>query len=165
MPITGPQFRQLMSAFPTGVAVVTTTTPEETPRGMTCSAVSSVTLTPPTILICLQQGTRTAVAVRETGTFAVNLLHSRSRAVAEVFAAPVGDRFALVDWKFSLHRLPMLWRDAFAFAECHVTDTVDVGDHTVYFGHVDVIDQVDDVPLVYGLREFGTWQPGIDVAV
>ncbi len=39
-------FRSLMARFPTGVAVVTTTGDDGSPRGMTVSSVCSVTLSP-----------------------------------------------------------------------------------------------------------------------
>src|SRR5439155_979792 len=48
------RFRAMMSAFPTGVAVVTTTDADGRPHGMTCSSVCSVTLEPPTLLVCLR---------------------------------------------------------------------------------------------------------------
>jgi flavin reductase (DIM6/NTAB) family NADH-FMN oxidoreductase RutF len=152
-----------MGAFPTGVTVVTSMTAGGQPRGMTCSAVSSVTLSPPTILVCLRRGTRTTEAVRNRAAFGINMLHSRGRATAEVFAAPFKDRFEVTDWRPSRLGLPRLLRDAFAFAECEVVNAVESGDHTVYFGHVHHVDQVDDVPLVYGLREFGAWRSGADV--
>ncbi|MFB6844433.1 flavin reductase family protein [Streptomyces sp. NPDC056373] len=68
--------RAMMSGFPTGVAVLTTTGQDGTPHGMTISSVCSVSLDPPLLLVCLRIGSPTLRAVLDTGRFAVNLLRS-----------------------------------------------------------------------------------------
>jgi len=90
--------RRLMSAFPAGVVVVTAVDPAGRPHGMTCSSLVSVTLTPPTLLVCLRTDSRTCHAVVSSAVFVVNLLRDKARAVAELFAAPVADRFDQVRW-------------------------------------------------------------------
>jgi flavin reductase (NADH) len=149
-----------MSRFPTGVCIVTTLDGDGDPRGLTCSSLSSVTLHPPTLLVCLNLDSRTFGALRERGCFAVNLLHARARRAAEVFCSPYPDRFALVNWRPSgAVGLPWLVDDAFAFADCRVFETRVVGDHAVVFGRVTAIAHHSDVPLLYGLRQFSSWLP------
>ncbi|MEV0318210.1 flavin reductase family protein [Streptomyces sp. NPDC050658] len=151
-----------MSGFPTGVAVVTGIDEHGGPRGATCSALCSVTMAPPTVLVCLKAGSSTLAAVRERGWFALNLLHARARDAAEVFSSPVDDRFARVRWKRLGHAgLPWLAHDAFAVAECRVSDLTAVSTHTVVFGEVTDAELTDDPPepLLYGLRRFSAW-PG-----
>jgi flavin reductase (DIM6/NTAB) family NADH-FMN oxidoreductase RutF len=152
-------YRELMGAFPTGVAVVTTLDRQNRPRGLTCSSLSSVTLTPPTLLVCLSTHSGTLTALRERGTFALNLLHSRGRHAAEVFSKPsTVDRFDQIDWRpVAPDGLPWLVGDAFAVAECTVAGTFEVGDHTVVLGEVDGVRHNADVPLLYGLRTFSAW--------
>ena len=147
-------YRDLMSAFPTGVAVVTSIDESGRPRGMTCSSLSSVTLLPPTLLACLRTGSATLDAVQYHGGFAVNLLHARGRRAAELFSSAVGDRFGLVRWRRSGSGLPWLVADAFALAECIVSGTAEVGDHTVVFGEVDKVVMTHQTPLLYGMRRF-----------
>jgi flavin reductase (DIM6/NTAB) family NADH-FMN oxidoreductase RutF len=151
-------YRTLMSLFPTGVAVVTSLDRGGLPRGATCSSLASVTLDPPTLLVCLKLSSSTLDALRGRGSFAVNLLHARARHIAEVFAAPVYDRFADVAWKpVGPTGMPWLVRDAFAVACCRVYRQVVVGDHAVVLGNVTGIEVSPDVPLLYGLRQFSTW--------
>ncbi len=157
--VTADRYRALMSAFPTGVAVVTAVGHAGQPCGMTCSSLTSVTLNPPMLLVCLRLGTRTERAVRASGAFAVNLLSSTALATAELFAGPVADRFSRVRWAWSSGGLPRLTADAFAVADCAVTETHDVGDHAVLFGRVERVVQSADTPLLYGLRQFGAWNP------
>ena len=125
------RYKDLMSAFPTGIAVVTTTDAEGNPRGRTSSALTSVTLEPPTLLVCLRVGSLTLQAVRDHSRFAVNLLDARARHVAEVFSTPVPDRFAQIHWERLESGLPWLSRDSFAVAECCITGSETVGDHVI----------------------------------
>lgn len=153
-------YRELMSTFPTGVAVVTGLDADGAPQGMTCSSIASATLLPPTLLACLRTGTRTLGAVTANGGFAVNLLHSGGQQVAELFARSEANRFSQVRWRMSEAGLPWLVHDAFAVAECAVSDLHAVGDHTVVLGEVTRIAQVPGTPLLYGLRRFASWPNG-----
>lgn len=151
-------YRELMSTFPSGVAVVTAIDSSGTPRGATCSSLSSVTVSPPTLLVCLHEASGTLAATRESGVFAVNLLHARGEETAVVFSSAVADRFDRVPWqRLEESGPPHLSRDAFAVATCRVVDQVVVGDHAVVLGEVSDIRLSRDVPLLYGLRRFSAW--------
>lgn len=153
-------FRALMSHFPTGVAVITTLGEDGSPRGMTVSSVCSVTLSPPTLLVCLRNGSPTLDAVLARGAFTVNFLHGDARPVAELFASGAPDRFDLVGWKLpDSAGGPHLVEDAHAAADCRVSRTERVGDHTVVFGETfQVVREQGHLPLLYGLREYQVWR-------
>ncbi|MFI9332839.1 flavin reductase family protein [Kitasatospora sp. NPDC052868] len=160
-PVGADAFRSLMSSFPTGVAVVTGTGRDGSPRGVTCSSLSSVALDPPTLLVCLKTGGSTLEVIRTRRWFAVNLLNARARTAAEVFSSPVADRFAQVRWRpTGTAGLPWLYEDALAVAECAVTGLHPVGDHTVVLGEVAGLELRPDVPLLYGMRRFSAWPAG-----
>lgn len=151
-------YRCLMSAFPTGVAVITAVDGGGRPHGLTCTSLTSVTLSPPTLLVCLDLRSGTLAATRHSGSFAVNLLHARARSAATVFSTAVADRFAEVSWQPSRWTgQPWLHRDAFAMAECVIVDTCVVGDHAVMYGEVVHVEHTVDVPLLYGMRQFSDW--------
>lgn len=151
------RYRDLMSAFPTGVAVVTSLDADGAPRGMTCTSIASAALLPPTLLVCLRIGSGTLEAIASHGGFAVNLLHSEGQRAAEVFSRPGANRFARVSWRPSGSGLPWLVDDAFAVAECQVAEAVTVGDHAVLLGEVRETAQIAGTPLLYGLRRFASW--------
>jgi flavin reductase (DIM6/NTAB) family NADH-FMN oxidoreductase RutF len=151
------EYKDLMSAFPTGIAVVTTADADGNPCGMTCSSMTSVTLQPPTLLVCLRVGSLTLQAARDRGRFAANLLNARARHVAEVFSTPVPDRFAQVHWERLDSGLPWLSHDSFAVAECRITGSGEVGDHAIILGQVVFIAQSHGFPLLYWQRRFRTW--------
>jgi flavin reductase (NADH) len=156
--VTG--FRSMMAAFPTGVAVVTTTDADGQPKGMTCSALCSVTLTPPTILICLRCGSPTLDAIVRQEKFAVNLLHHQATAVAALFASGDPSRFDRVYWRFGAARGgPELAADAHAAAHCQLIRADHMGDHVVVYGEVfNVWESAERRrPLLYGLRQYEAW--------
>lgn len=157
--IDGAQFRSLMSSFPTGVAVVTTTEPGGRPWGMTCSTVCSVAIDPPTLLVCLRENSPTLQAMLTVSMFAVNLLHEEGRDTAQLFASGAPDRFDQVRWRNEpSYGGPHLTDVAHAVADCRIVRTVRVGDHVVVFGEVlDLVQEAAANPLLYGFRRYSSW--------
>ena len=153
-------FRSVMAGFPTGVAVVATVDPAGQPRGMTCSSVCSVTLTPPTLLVCLHSASATLAAITGSGTFAVNLLCEQAKRTAELFASGAPDRFDRVRWERQPDwGGPHLVDDAHAVAHCRLTRTLNIGDHVVAFGEVFRLWQrAGQNPLLYGQRRYSAWR-------
>ncbi|WP_411137946.1 flavin reductase family protein [Streptomyces sp. C10] len=151
--------RAMMRGFPTGVAVVTGTDTAGQPWGMTCSSVCSVTLEPPTLLVCLRAASPTLAAILARGVFAVNLLHEDARATAELFAAGDPDRFVRVGWELDADAAgPHLWDDIHAVADCRIGMTQQVGDHVAVFGEVFRVRRQEGCrPLLYGMRTYGRW--------
>ncbi|MPY57139.1 flavin reductase family protein [Streptomyces spongiae] len=148
-----------MSGFPTGVAVITTSCSDGEPYGLTCSSLVSVTLDPPTLLVSVKSVSPVLDAIRRNGSFAVNLLHADAEQTARIFSTPVPDRFSQVQWETSntLH-LPWLVEDSFAFSECELTETHQVGDHVLTLGRVVHAEtRLRSSPLLYGMRGFAAW--------
>lgn len=156
-PVLPADFRTLMSEFPTGVAVVTTSDAEGRPWGMTCSSLCSVSVSPPTLLLCLRAESPTLAALTKTGAFAVNLLHSGAREAGELFSSGDTGRFDRVPWTFG-DGGPHLPHHTHAIADCRVDRTVDGGSHVVVFGQVFGVTTTDGhLPLLYGRRRYGSW--------
>ena len=156
-PVAPGEFRTLMSEFPTGVSVVTTHDREGRAWGMTCSSLCSLSVSPPTVLVCLRAESPTLAALLESGTFAVNLLHGEERSTAELFASGDADRFDRVPWKPGPGG-PHLLDQAHAIADCRVSRTADGGTHVVVFGEVlGVTTAPDRPPLLYGRRRYRSW--------
>jgi flavin reductase (DIM6/NTAB) family NADH-FMN oxidoreductase RutF len=157
-------FRALMSAFPSGVAVVTAADGEGRPFGLTCSSLCSVSLEPPLLLVCVRSSSRTLSMICRSGAFGVNFLHARGREAAELFASSVADRFRLISWRPTVGALPCLPLHAHAVAECGVRAVVPGGDHTVVIGEVTRISRFAATPpLLHGLRQYVGW-PDLELA-
>jgi flavin reductase (NADH) len=159
-PVGTEAYRAFMSSFPTGVSVVTTVDADGRPRGMTCSSLSSVSLDPPVLSICLAVTSGTLSALRSHGSFGVNLLGVQGTGAARLFADSSQSHFERLPWRPAGDTgLPRLRDDTIAFAACRVVDTKIVGDHVVVFGEVACADCADEAPLLYGRRQFVGW-PG-----
>lgn len=159
-PVSRPaDFRMLMSGFPAGVAVVTTIEPGGSPLGMTCSSVCSVSLSPPTLLVCLRNESPTLAMISRQGRFVVNLLQDTARTTAELFASGAADRFERVDWRVDADSAgPHLAADAHSIADCSVSGVQRIGDHTVVLGEVTRVNcRTSRRPLLYGLRRYHAW--------
>jgi len=129
-------FRKIMGSFASGISVVTAIGHDRRARGLTCSAVCSVSADPPLLLSCIRAPSATLDALRERGRFAVNFLDSLACRVSDLFASPVADKFAAVQWQpGSATGMPILGC-TLAHAECVVHTTVDAGDHVVVLGRV-----------------------------
>ncbi len=151
--------RPLMSAFPSGVSVVTALDEKAVPRGMTCSSLASVALDPAVLVVCLRAGGPTSDAVLGSGRFTLNLLHEDARDVSDLFASQRPDRFERVVWRLPLGASgPHLTEAALATADCTVVRAVPFGDHTAVFGHVTRVAHTDTAaPLLYGRRRYARW--------
>jgi flavin reductase (DIM6/NTAB) family NADH-FMN oxidoreductase RutF len=157
-PVDAARYRQFMSSFPTGVAVVTTLDADGGPRGLTCSSLASVSLEPPVLSVCLGAWSGTLTALVDHGWFAVNLLGMDGRATAELFAKVSPDHFERTAWRAAEGSgSPILIEHTIAVAACRVVATQTIGDHTVVFGEVVAADREAGRPLLYGLRQFSAW--------
>jgi flavin reductase (NADH) len=151
--------RALMKTSPSSVAIVTSLAPDGKPWGMTCTSMCSVTLEPPTLLVCLREGSPTLAAVLASGSFTLNLLREESSGAAELFASARPDRFQQVSWSMEgAVSGPHLAKDAHTVADCRVVRDDLIGDHRVIFGQVVKVRFLTEPrPLLHGFRRYGRW--------
>lgn len=143
-----------ISRFATGVCVITTRTPDGL-AGMTASAVTSLSLQPLQLLVCVANHLPTATAIRQHGRFAVNVLGHEEEHLAIHFSTRQPDKFAAVEYGEE-HGVPLL-DTAMAHFVCDVAETLPGGDHTIFVGDVrHCHSQHDRRPLIYFDRGFGT---------
>ncbi len=156
--IEGERFRDVMAALAAGVAVVTTLDDTGEPRGLTTTAVTSVSLDPPLVLVCVGRDSRTLPALRSSGRFAVNFVGAPSVALAALFASKDEAKFERAHWRPGRHGSPILEEDAVAWLECRVVSEIEAGDHAVLIAHVEHGESPsDELPLMYFQRRYGTW--------
>lgn len=139
--------RKTMGSFATGVAVVTTEHDGEL-HGMTLNSLTSVSLTPPLLLVCLTNDSRTAVAVQSQGEFVVNILCKRQEWLSDRFSRPGKDHFDGVDVDYSTRGLPEL-PGSLASIECLTSEIVPGGDHIVVLGRIVGAKVREGTPLTF----------------
>ncbi|MEE6211102.1 flavin reductase family protein [Salarchaeum sp. III] len=152
-------FRTVLGNFATGVTVVTL--PGEEPHGITVNAFASLSLDPPVVLVSLDHGTEAHRILQETETdsYAVNILTTEQRGLAEHFAGMTdgGDPFGEKATTTEATGAPV-FEDALAAVDCTLHDTFTVGDHTIYAGraeHAAVLDETAN-PLTFYRGDWGT---------
>jgi len=148
MAVSPEEFRAALSAYATGVTVVTAIG-DNGPSGATANAVTSLSLDPPMMLACLDRGSRTLNSVRAQGRFGVNALAAGQEEIARRFARkdPEPDKWQEVDWSED-GGLPRL-AGALVWVACELRDLIDGGDHLILTGNVLAADAVAGRPLLY----------------
>ena len=159
MPVERETFLEIMASFPSGVTIVTTLDEFGSPRGLTTSAVASVSAEPPLLLVCVDFTSRTLPALRAGGRFLVNFMRAGTADICRLFASKAEDKFAEVEWRASASGMPHLHEDAIAWAECVTVQEVEAGDHVLLLGSVEAGAPAaqGEQPLVYYRRAWGAW--------
>jgi flavin reductase (DIM6/NTAB) family NADH-FMN oxidoreductase RutF len=143
--------RTVMGHFATGVCVVSTRRGDGKPVATTVNAVTSVSLEPPLLLVCLAHDSETLAAVEESGRFAVNVLAESQREHSIRFAAK-GERANAREVDFGEHQpgIPCL-PGALATIACRVSAMHRGGDHMIVIGEAlsSSSAEAEDTPLVF----------------
>lgn len=135
------EFREAMARLGAAVNIITTHGPDGD-SGMTVSAVCSVTDDPATLIVCINRSSRQHAIFKNAGIICVNILGPRQEELSAIFAGkdnlPMLERFARVTWSQLATGAPVL-EQAAASLDCKVSETRDVGTHTVFFCEVQAI--------------------------
>jgi flavin reductase (DIM6/NTAB) family NADH-FMN oxidoreductase RutF len=154
-------FRDVIGRFATGVAVITAQV-DGVDYGMTASAVASLSMEPPMLLVCLNRASVTHGVIERAGAFGVNVLRVDQGEVARRFAGTDrAGKFA----DLAVHHGPLdtpLLDGALARIECAVSETVTGGTHTVFLGTVRHAEASDGEPLAYFRGRFGRFDDTSD---
>lgn len=152
----GEALREAMRLWTTGVTVASAEY-EGVLHGMTVSSFTSVSLTPPLILVSLEIGTRTYNLVKRAGAFGVTILSADQQEVSNCFSNPqteLGDRFAGRE-VFRLETGAPFVKGGLAFFDCRVSDVYPVGTHAILIGEVIAVSSGGrDDPLLYFNRSY-----------
>lgn len=137
-PDTVDAFKGAMRLFASGVTVITAGEGENR-RGLTASAVCSVTMAPPTLLVCVNRSGQSYEVIRDTGAFCVNFLDGAGEEIALCFAGQTGltgvEQFTPYSWTTLETGAPAL-DGVLANVDCELSETLEQGTHAVFFGRV-----------------------------
>jgi len=150
------EFRRVIGHFATGVAIVTSRRDDGTGCGLTVSAVTSVSLHPTLVLVCVDRASETHGWMERAGVFAANVLEEgKGETLARRFAGSgQDDKFRGVAWHTERTGSPVL-DDALAWLDCRVTAALPGGDHTIFVGEVVAADAREGTPLLYYRGGYG----------
>lgn len=131
-------YRALMRHLAGAVTVVTAGQPGER-RGLTATAVCSLSASPPTLLACVNRRAGAHDLIISGRAFSVNVLASDQEEVAASFSGQsnrMGDeRFAFGTWGTLSTGSPIL-AEALASLDCELIEYKSVATHTIFIGRV-----------------------------
>lgn len=155
-PVSPDAFKHALSRLASGVTVVAAQHGGRR-HGLTASSFTSVSLSPPLVLVCAARRLETLAAIEASGAFGVSVLGTHQRDLGLRFAGLLGetrDCFEGVDTETAVTGSPLL-PGSLARLDCRVWRVYDGGDHVIVVGEV-VDAAVDDnaAPLLYGDRRW-----------
>ncbi|MFD9123909.1 flavin reductase family protein [Kitasatospora sp. NPDC059571] len=154
------EFRAAMASLAAPVTVVTCYDEEGVARGLTASAVASLSLDPPLFLVCLDRRSSTHDVLVSAPSFAVHLLGPGNEELALRFAGPAEARFA--GRPVTGDAAPLL-PEAPLTLVCARYGVRDGGDHSILIGRVTGIEGADRpsaTGLLWHQRGFARAVPG-----
>src|SRR6202011_5566175 len=123
-------FRRVCSKYATGITILTVLDSTGTPHGMTVNSFTSVSLSPPLILVCIDRQTSILSNFKLGTRFGVNVLEEEQKELSTWFARSGYDRFSGIAWSAGETGAPLL-QGMLATIESEVTQMVEAGDHVV----------------------------------
>ena len=131
------QYRNIIGQFATGVTIVTTAV-DGWLHGMTANAITSVSLDPLLLLVCVDKEAHTHDHLSRAGSFTVNILAENQQDISNTFATsskPEEGRLQGFEYRLGANGAPII-EGCLSHIECEVTERTDGGDHTIFIGQV-----------------------------
>jgi len=129
-------FRSLMGRMVTGITVVATQTTDGV-VAMTANAVTSVSLEPLMLLVCVRNESRMLATLLDEGRFSINVLSAGQDNISRHYGGRQQAECP-ASWTYASAGVPIL-DGANATFLCAVDSTHRVGDHTVVYGKVEAM--------------------------
>ena len=121
-------------------------------HGMTANSVTSVSLDPLLLLVCVDQHAKFLPMVKEKKRFGVNILKDSQQAVSRYFAQteeqPEVEAQLGIQYRWTPSGIPLL-EEALVHVACNVVASYIAGDHTIFLGEVQSTEIFDGEPLLY----------------
>lgn len=139
--------RKIMGQFATGVTVITLRDGEET-WGMTANAVTSVSLEPPLVLVCVQRDNQTHPKLTTSGSFAMNILAADQQDLSDRFAYLGPKDCSGLDVSLDKTGAPIL-PGTLGYVDCEVREVLSGGDHDIFLAEIVAGELREGDPLLY----------------
>ncbi len=120
-------------------------------HGTTATSLTSISMEPPSILVCFNRTSRLHDFLSQNGLFCVNVLHTDNLQIAKIFSSRTigSERFDSGDWLTDANSTPYL-ANAQANLFCRKEKEIDYGSHTLFIGRVMQVSARSDIsPLLY----------------
>jgi (E)-2-((N-methylformamido)methylene)succinate hydrolase len=152
-PVSSNEFRHACGRFATGVTIASVLDSGGTPHGLTVNSFSSVSLSPPLVLICLGHAVTMIDTFRTAEFFGLNVLAADQREVSDHFARKGHDRFTGTTWHAGTTGVPLL-DGSLALIECARRHIFTAGDHDILVGEMVSVQVTEGEPLIYYASQY-----------
>jgi flavin reductase (DIM6/NTAB) family NADH-FMN oxidoreductase RutF len=147
------ELRDAFGCFPSGVTAICALS-DTVPVGMAVSSFISVSLEPPLVAICMQNGSETWQKLNALSHLGVSVLGSGHDAACRQLSAKLGDRFAGVTWEASSTGAVFI-AGAAVWLDCTIDQRIVAGDHEIVVLRIERLKMERDVsPLVFHASRF-----------
>jgi flavin reductase (DIM6/NTAB) family NADH-FMN oxidoreductase RutF len=155
----GAAFRLAMREFASGVALISAVHGDKK-SGCTATSLCSLSLEPPSLIVCIERGSATLAVIGSASAFGVSIVGAEHEALADRFAGRTGlkgaARFAGADWMTLATGAPLL-TDALASMDCRVEEILERHTHAIVIGRILAVRRNADGPALLHWR--GRFQP------
>src|SRR5947199_7375687 len=125
------ELRKVMGCFATGVTVITTCDQRGKPYGLTANAVTSLSLTPPLLLICVDRKAETFPHFFDSKIFVLNILADGQEEGSRRFAKTGGEQSEGLRYHLGRLDTPILDR-TLAHVQCRSIEPLEGGHHATH---------------------------------
>jgi len=146
--VTSEQFRHACGRFANGVCIASVLDSSGGPHGLTVSSFTSVSLSPPLILICLGHAVTVIDHFRAARFFGISVLSVEQQHLSERFARKGEERFNGIAWERGEAGVPLI-PGALAAIECETRQRITSGDHDIFVGEMTHARVTEGNPLIH----------------
>lgn len=145
------RFRAGMRRLASGISIIASGTMAE-PAGLVATSVTSLTLEPPTLLVCVALSASAYGTISRTGALSVNILGAADASVADPFTDPAvrSERFERGTWRKLATGVPVLASALGAF-DCEIAEKITYSTHAIFIARACAVTVADQPghPLVH----------------
>jgi len=142
-------FRDTLGRYPTGVSIITTTDEAGVWSGATIGSFSSLSLSPPLVLFCLDKSALCHPAFMKAKVYGVNVLAEDQTELSNIFASRNARPWDDLTTRVGKTGAPLL-ADCVAWIECEMEAIHPGGDHDIFVGRAVAIEAAPaGRPLLY----------------
>lgn len=155
------EFKRAMRRLAATVTIISTVDARGQRHGMTATAVNSVSMDPPSLLICVNRSASIHDPLLARERFCVNVLTTEHEALVAAFGGQLkGDeRFAVGDWHGKADDVPYLG-SAQSNLFCDIVNVMTFGTHSIVIGQVSAVCVQEQIrPLIFTDGKLGAAAP------
>tara|TARA_B100001175_G_scaffold275039_1_gene249677 strand:- start:232 stop:1608 length:1377 start_codon:yes stop_codon:yes gene_type:complete len=134
------------SSFSTDVAVVTTRQKNNSPIGITTHSLTTVSINPPLLLVCISKASQSFETFLKADHFVINVLTDEQKEISDFFSSQSDKKFNLTDCEVNSQNIPVLEGSLASFS-CVAYRLVNAGDHLILIGRVTDFEVNPGTPL------------------